>query len=199
MAEKHFSLVPLTIGSVALGVLFASVALPSGGAAPAAQSQDLLFSEIATVLRHPRCINCHTFTDFPRQGDEGRPHVMSVRRGADNRGRAGMECASCHQDTNQDEAGIPGAPGWALAPLSMGWEGLDDYQLAEALKDSARNGGRGFEELYHHMAHDPLVAWAWNPGGERQPPPIGHAEFAHKFRQWIDGGALSPAPGKDAP
>jgi hypothetical protein len=48
------------------------------------------------------------------------------------------------------------------------------------------------------MAHDPLVAWAWNPGGERQPPPVSHAEFAHQVRQWIDSGAVSP-PEKGKP
>ena len=34
------------------------------------------FESILPVLRHPRCMNCHSSGDFPRQGDEiGRAHV----------------------------------------------------------------------------------------------------------------------------
>ena len=79
-----------------------------------------------------------------------------------------------------------------LAPLSMAWEGLDDHQLAEALKDPARNGQRSLEQLYEHMAHDELVGWAWQPGGTRDPVPIPRDEFARHVREWIDTGAVSP-------
>ncbi len=32
------------------------------------------WTEVASVLRHPRCMNCHTFTEFPRQGDDRHRH-----------------------------------------------------------------------------------------------------------------------------
>ena len=167
----------------------ASTSTSTPSAADRAKSQ-ATFVQIATVLRHPRCINCHTVTDFPREGDAGRRHAMNVRRGPDDHGRPAMRCDSCHQDANQAN-GVPGAPLWGLAPLSMGWEGLDDHQLAEALKDPAKNGRRSLEMLYEHMARDPLVAWAWNPGGTREPPPVSHEEFARLVRLWIDTGAAS--------
>src|SRR3954469_12185225 len=127
-----------------------TAASTAGTAIDAARSQ-ASFIQIAKVLRHPRCMNCHTATDFPRQGNERRRHDMMVLRGSDNHGAPAMRCSSCHQNINQ-ENGVPGAPNWGLAPLSMAWEGLDDHQLAEVLKDPARNGRRSLEQLYEHMA-----------------------------------------------
>ncbi|HEX9784966.1 MAG TPA: hypothetical protein VGA56_19840 [Opitutaceae bacterium] len=170
----------------------ASRTTSSESAAERARSQ-AAFVEIAAVLRHPRCINCHTVTDFPRQGDAGRRHAQFVLRGPDNHGVPAMRCNSCHQDSNQ-ENGVPGAPHWALAPLSMSWEGLDDNQLAEALKDESKNGGRSLESLLDHMAHDPLVLWGWNPGGTREPVPVPHETFVRRLEEWMATGAVSPEP-----
>lgn len=152
------------------------------------------FRKVAEVLRHPRCMNCHPAGNFPRQTDRRTPHLMGVVRGADDHGVVGMRCSTCHSDQNVDE--VPGAPHWALAPLSMAWEGLSDAELADSLKDPAKNGKRSLEQLYDHMAHDALVGWAWEPGGSRRPPPISRAEFARLVREWIDTGAVSPAPEK---
>lgn len=149
------------------------------------------FGKVASVLRHPRCINCHTATDFPRQGDDKHPHIMNVRRGADNHGSIGMRCNTCHQDFNQAN-GVPGAPKWSLAPLTMQWEGLNDHDLAEALKDPARNGHRSLDEMFHHMAHDELVSWGWQPGATRDAIPVSRDEFVRALREWIDTGAVSP-------
>lgn len=151
------------------------------------------FKQVAAVLRHPRCINCHTVTDFPRQGTAMLRHSMNVLRGPDDHGAAAMRCSSCHQAINQKN-GVPGAPNWGLAPLAMGWEGLDDHQLAEALKDPAKNGHRSLEQIFDHMAHDELVGWGWNPGANREPVPIPREEFARILREWIDTGAISPDP-----
>ncbi len=150
------------------------------------------FRKLATVLRHPRCMNCHTATDFPRQGDDRRRHDLNVKRGPDDHGVFAMQCSTCHQEINQRTTGVPGAPGWALAPLSMAWEGLDDGQLADQLKDPKRNGSRALDDLYDHLANDELVGWAWKPGGNRQPPPLPREEFARLVREWIDTGAVSP-------
>lgn len=155
-----------------------------------ARSQEA-FRQVVAVLRHPRCMNCHTATEFPRQGNERRRHDMLVLRGADDHGAPAMRCSSCHQNINQSN-GVPGAPNWGLAPLAMAWEGLNDRQLAEQLKDPARNGQRSLEQLYEHMAHDELVGWAWQPGGTRDPVPISRTEFARLVREWIDTGASSP-------
>ena len=163
---------------------------PASAVIDAGRSQEA-FRQVATVLRHPRCMNCHTATEFPRQGNERRRHDMLVMRGPDDHGAPAMRCLSCHQNINQPN-GVPGAPNWGLAPLTMAWEGLDDHQLAEALKDPTRNGRRSLEQLYEHMAHDELVGWAWQPGGTREPVPIPRDAFAKLVREWIDTGAVSP-------
>ena len=46
------------------------------------------FRQIAQVMRSPRCMNCHTVTEFPRQGDRGRRHDQTVMRGAGWQGHA---------------------------------------------------------------------------------------------------------------
>lgn len=178
------------LGLIAVGLVWAAPATSPAQATDAARSQ-AAFRQIAGVLRHPRCLNCHTVTEFPRQGNERRRHDMLVMRGHDDHGVAAMRCTSCHQNINQAN-GVPGAPNWALAPLAMGWEGLDDHALAEALKDPAKNGRRSLEQLYEHMAHDELVGWAWTPGANRDPVPIPRDEFARLVREWIDTGAVSP-------
>src|SRR5512132_3756915 len=45
-----------------------------------------IFTELAKVLTHPRCLNCHPAGDRPRQGDVSRLHQPPVERGADGFG-----------------------------------------------------------------------------------------------------------------
>jgi hypothetical protein len=189
----------LALGSTAVILLAQTPPPPKTNAAssPAAVASEpdgarsvAAFRRMAAVLHSPRCMNCHPATDFPKEGNEGKRHAMSVQRGPDNRGVTGMECRTCHQAVNVD--GAPGAPGWELAPRSMAWEGLSDHQLADALKDPAKNGPRSLEQLYDHMANNELVGWAWHPGGKREVPPMTREEFARAVREWIDTGAVSP-------
>src|SRR5215472_19241611 len=76
-----------------------------------------LFGALVPVLRHPRCLNCHSSGDFPRQGDDGHAHAMNVRRGANGLGVTAEKCSTCHQDHNLAGPHMPpGAPGWRLPP-----------------------------------------------------------------------------------
>jgi len=187
-----------TLPSLALaaGALAAVLALTAAcrSSAPSHASA-ASFADVARVLRHPRCLNCHPSGDRPRVGDDRRVHAMNVMRGRGGRGVPAMRCDSCHQDANQVGSGVPGAPHWHLAPRTMGWEGLDDRGLAEALKDPRRNGNRSLAELRAHMAEDALVLWGWDPGVGREPVPVPHAEFLADLDAWIAAGAPSPAPG----
>jgi hypothetical protein len=62
-----------------------------------------------------------------------------------------MRCSICHQAANFERAGVPGNPGWHLAPHEMGWEGKTLEQICEQIKDPARNGGRSLEDIVHHV------------------------------------------------
>jgi hypothetical protein len=55
-------------------------------AASPANRDGSLFTAFVPVLRHPRCMNCHSTGDIPRQGDDGHPHAMKVRRRAEGHG-----------------------------------------------------------------------------------------------------------------
>ena len=152
-----------------------------------------LFVRAAAVFQHPRCANCHPTDDYPRQGMDSRRHALNVQRGPANRGVPVMRCSACHQDANQEHAGVPGAPGWALAPRSMGWMGMSAGDICRGIQDPAQNGDRSLAALIEHLSHDPLVLWAWRPGADREPPPIPLDEFRALIRAWADSGAACPA------
>lgn len=159
-------------------------------------SDGALFTALVPVLRHPRCMNCHSKGDYPRQGDDSHPHTMDVRRGPVGFGVTAEKCSTCHQDHNLAGSHLPpGAPGWHLPPPSMPmiWEGLTDAQLCESIKDPKQNRGRNIDQLVEHLTEDKLVMWGWNPGTGRTPVPIPHDEFSAKVKQWRAAGAPCPA------
>jgi hypothetical protein len=107
-----------------------------------------------------------------------------------------MRCNACHQDENQPN-GVPGAPHWGLAPRSMAWSALNDHELAEQLKDPARNGHRTLDQMIEHVSTESLVRWAWQPGGNRAAPPLTQEQFVQRFRDWVAAGAPSPQTPKE--
>jgi hypothetical protein len=155
------------------------------------------FEQIAAVLQHPRCLNCHTLTKFPKQGDDRHRHSMNVMRGADGHGAAGLACTTCHGRQNNASSGVPGADeDWHLAPLSMGWEGLSAADLCRHLKDPANNGGRTGAAIIAHLNTN-LVRWAWSPGltskgTPRNTPPGSHDAFVTLMENWLEAGASCP-------
>lgn len=163
----------------------------------AASSQEAVaaFQAILPVLRHPRCMNCHSTGDYPRQGDDSHRHTMRVRRGPEGRGFNSVQCSTCHQEHNIAILHAPpGAPEWQLPPpeTPMIWEGLTDRQLCELLKDRKQNGNRSVQQIVEHMG-TPLVLWGWHPGPGRVPVALPQVEFLARVRQWAANGAACPA------
>jgi hypothetical protein len=155
------------------------------------------FLRIATVLQHPRCLNCHPRGDHPLIGSSGHPHPMQITRGVDDKGAVAARCYACHRDENNEVTGLPGAPHWQLAPVSMGWQGLAPGELCTVLKNPQLNGNRSLADLVQHMDEDKLVQWAWNPGKDidgkaREPVPIPHAEFVSLVKEWVALGGVCP-------
>jgi len=167
--------------------------LPFNAAAQSRPSADA-FRRMIPVLRHPRCMNCHSIGDFPRQGNDSHPHAMQVRRGPDGKGLNAVKCNSCHQDHNL--VGVhtpPGAPEWHLPSpdVPMIWEGLTDRQLCELLKDPKQNGNRTMGAIVAHMS-SPLVLWGWRPGEGRTPIPTPQKDFFVNVKIWAARGAACP-------
>ncbi len=153
------------------------------------------FLEVYKVLMHPRCLNCHPSGDVPLQGEDSHLHFQNVKRGEDGNGKYALKCANCHQETNLPGANMPpGNPTWRLPKKEMPlvFEGKSPRELADQLKDPKRNGDKTLEKLLDHIEHDKLVLWGWEPGDGRAKPPLAHAEFAKKFREWVEKGAASP-------
>jgi hypothetical protein len=173
-----------TVAFLIVGLL----ALPRGGSESAPSETSSTFDPVASVLLHPRCLNCHQ-DQSPRQGDARTAHRPLVVRGKDGHGAPTQQCQTCHQTTNTADGFVPGVADWRLAPLSMLWEGRSAQQICEQVKDPARNGGRRTaEQIIEHMKTDPLVLWAWTPGAGRTPPPLSHDKFVEALEAWVQAG-----------
>src|SRR5258706_13938164 len=151
-----------------------------------------LFVEAGRVLQHPRCLNCHPVGERPTQGNDTHPHSPLVVRGSDDKGAIAMRCATCHQDANYEQSGVPGHPLWHVAPKSMAWQTKSLGQIFEQIKDPKRNGGKTLAAIQEHMAQDSLVGWGWRPGGNREPAPGTQAQLGALIAAGIDSGPARP-------
>ena len=173
-----------------------AVAHPALAAETATDSASL-FMQMHRVLVHPRCLNCHPKGDSPKQGTEARLHVPPMTRGSNDNGPAGMHCNACHQSANFAASGVPGAPGWHVAPLPMAWEDKTAGEICRQILDRRRNGNKTLAQIVEHLTADKLVAWGWEPGVDvtgrpREPVPIAKPEFNRIVRAWASSGAACP-------
>ncbi len=216
MRMAAFGVLDSLAAAAAVGVLAASAAVAQiqdtrtsnprdlrplasfSGISDQAERSRALFNEIAKVVTHPRCMNCHPAGNHPLQGDDRHEHLPPVPRGDAGLGVAGLNCATCHTERNFTLVGaatyksIPGHPRWQLAPIEMAWEGKSVSQICQQLKDPARNGGRTLALLHEHFAKDDLVAWGWAPGEGREPAPGNQQQLGELAQAWIDSGAQCP-------
>jgi hypothetical protein len=216
MRMAAFGVIDSLAAAAAVGVLAASAAVAQiqdtrtsnprdlrplasfSGISDQAERSRALFNEIAKVVTHPRCMNCHPAGNHPLQGDDRHEHLPPVPRGDAGLGVAGLNCATCHTERNFTLVGaatyksIPGHPRWQLAPIEMAWEGKSVSQICQQLKDPARNGGRTLALLHEHFAKDDLVAWGWAPGEGREPAPGNQQQLGELAQAWIDSGAQCP-------
>jgi hypothetical protein len=167
------------------------------------------WDRIVTVLQHPRCMNCHQ-ENVPLQGDERRIHIPLVVRGrmpekgpCDDRGLGvdGMHCTNCHNGSgNNETSGVPGGGNgvWSLAPERMKWQGLSSKEICDKLtnpestRDPLTCKFRTGADLIDHMEREPLVRWAWTPGGDRTPVPMPREEFVKQMEIWVAGDMACP-------
>ena len=164
---------------------------------PLEMSSEDAFNKMMDVLTHERCVNCHPSDDVPKQGEDSHPHYFGVKRGQNNLGFQATNCNTCHQAENNPYSGVPGAPGWSLAPHSMRWEGLSRTEIAESMMDPIKNGGRTPDETLHHLTEHELVLWAWTPGvdangKQRELPPVSKEEYIVAVKKWFEKGHVIP-------
>jgi hypothetical protein len=154
----------------------------------------IAFNTMMDVLTHQRCINCHPSDNVPKQGEDRHPHRFGISRA---NSMEATNCMTCHQSTNNDYSGVPGAPEWALAPHSMRWEGLSRIEIAKSMMNPENNGNRSPEDIMHHLTEHELVLWAWEPGigvdgKPRELPPVPVEEYISAVKKWIELGAQIP-------
>ena len=162
-----------------------------------AREDNTAFDTMMRVLTHKRCVNCHPADDYPRQGEDSHFHRFGIERGKSNHGAEATTCNTCHQDENNNQSGVPGAPEWSLAPLSMAWQGLSRTEIARSMLDRKRNGNRSLKEIEHHLTEHALVLWAWNPGVDnegnpREKPPVSKEDYIAAVKKWVEEGAHIP-------
>ena len=153
------------------------------------------FNKMMDVLTHQRCVNCHPSDDIPKQGEDRHAHRFDISR---TNAAGATNCNTCHQASNNNFSGVPGAPDWALAPHTMRWEGLSRTEIAESMMDPARNGNRTPADIMHHLTEHELVLWAWEPGigvdgNPRELPPVSKEDYIKAVKTWIELGAVIPA------
>ena len=196
----YFSLIMLFIICVVLGFAYTEPNISKTEEQKTTEkfkSSDAAFDKMMSVLTHKRCVNCHPAGDRPRQGEDSHYHNFGVQRGDDNHGLPALRCETCHQHENNDFSGVPGAPEWSLAPLSMKWEGLSRVEIAQSMLDPTRNGGRNLEQIVEHLTEHELVLWAWEPGVDasgtpREKPPVPKEEYIKAVKEWAEAGAHIP-------
>jgi hypothetical protein len=204
-----------TVGVLAIFIFFAPVGVSAGVPGSLGQTTTTTrgvkttraeglaaWQQMYSVLTHPRCINCHTATNYPQQGDDRQRHFASVVRGAAGAGVPALQCVTCHQEANADSTGVPGSLNWHLAPLSMAWQDPNDRplsspQVCRVLTDRSKNHNMNGAALLKHHAEDKLVGWAWEPGrdingDQRTMPPLSRGEFAEATRRWVEAGTPCP-------
>lgn len=197
LTTSTLALAALACGAVGfqhLNMLNATGAGVGNGKSDEAESRQA-FLAAYKVLMHPRCMNCHPAGDIPLQGDDSHLHAQNVKRGPDGKGRYALKCANCHQESNLPGENMPpGNPNWHLPPPEMPlvFQGKSPAELARQLKDPKTNGNKTLEQLLHHVSEDKLVLGGWEPGDGRTKPPLSHAEFVKKMREWVEKGAVVP-------
>jgi hypothetical protein len=157
-------------------------------------SQPHPFDDVARVLLHPRCLNCHPAGEAPLQTNASRPHHQNVTRRIE---QLGTPCTACHRPNAPRGPGLPpSAAEWKMprADLPLVFEGRSAAQLCLQLKQPALNGGLSPHALREHLTHDPRVVWSFDPGPGRTAPPLSHARFLEAVDTWLAAGPVRRRP-----
>mgnify|MGYP005990765535 FL=1 len=155
------------------------------------------WDDVYSVTSHPRCTNCHV-------GEGGIPmwngltygthavHGMHVQAGDSRVGAETMPCRTCHIGVASANA-TPHAPpmiddAWRLPPAELAWLGKSSEDVCVQLRDPEANDGFEMDELAAHLETSAFVAWGFDPGADRDVPPIGLVEMIAALNLWAAAG-----------
>jgi Cytochrome c554 and c-prime len=122
-----------------------------------------IFAEVAKVLTHPRCLNCHPAGDRPTQENDVHPHKPFVLRD--------VPCVTCHTDRNftlherASYQSIPGHPHWMMAPIEMAWQGKSIGEICHNSKIAIATAGA----IWRCCTNISLTMTWWLGDGSRAP------------------------------
>jgi len=119
------------------------------------------FEAIVPVLRHSRCIKCHSMEIFLDK--EMIAIDTQCKSVVDQTGGAlinVVECSSCHQGHNLLGLHMPPGASDRHLPspaMPMIWEGLTDHQLCELFKDPQRSGMSSWSKRHNSARCSGLI------------------------------------------
>ncbi|MEM7426368.1 MAG: hypothetical protein AAF441_09745 [Pseudomonadota bacterium] len=181
--------------------------LPEPGSVDEASGLDA-WTRIHEVLRHPRCVNCHTGADNrpvwsgPSFGKR-RKHGMSINAGESRIGAEGLSCRTCHQTSRAPNTVPHAAPhagiDWQLAPVEFQWIDKTSAEICRQLRNPDVNGGRDGAGLVEHILDDlevtGFITWSFDPGPGREPAPGGLQTHLEDMALWAAAGMPCPHEG----
>jgi PAS domain S-box-containing protein len=157
------------------------------------------WQKVYSVMVSPRCLNCHTATNYPQQGDDRHRHVANVIRGPQDKDVVALNCATCHQSKNADSTGVPGAHNWHLAPLSNALGARSPRSDSNSSRHSGRAAlrcaGLGLNMIAYEMHSelrrvvDTIPELIWTAAAD------GSAEFVNRCWSEYTGLTLEEARG----
>lgn len=157
--------------------LWVLVLLLTGTAAWAAEpATPVTFGDrLHAKFQHPRCLICHQFNTYQRQGLTYTTH------------RSRYLCIQCHR---ADVVGMPPETVW-IAPTNMDYTGFSAAATCKLIKQRMGVDPDG-KKLAHHLLTDGRILWAlesgMTPAGQRPPVPGGYAEFKRDIEAWVQDG-----------
>ena len=162
----------------------------------------VMFNEIAKVLTHPRCMNCHpageircrarTVTNICRR--RGAKTSLQVRSAPP--ARLVTTTRTSQSPRPPPTKASPAIRAGASRRCRWLWQGKSIGDICRQVKDVSRNGGRDLALLQEHIAKDDLVAWGSNPGPGREPAPGapgGRRQIGPGLDRYRRGVSLEPA------
>lgn len=144
-------------------------------AMPAAAEPVTFATSLHAKFHHARCLTCHQFNTYKRQGLTYTTH------------RSRYLCAQCHRP---DLIGSPPGTEW-MAPSGMDYTGFSAAATCRLIKQRIGIDPDG-KKLAQHLLADGRIQWAFDsgmtPGGQRAPVPGGYDAFRQDVEVWIKDG-----------